>query len=132
MTKSVIVIDDSGPIISIVKSVLRENGFNALSASSGEAGIKLIRDNRPDLIVLDRHMEGLDGNEVLTRLKKDRYVAHIPVLMLTSENKMDEIRTSIALGAAGYMIKPFQPKDFISKINAVLSKNDSTGTCYVG
>lgn len=123
MTKSVLVIDDSASIISIVKAVLRENGFNSFSASNGEMGLKVAGEENPSLIVLDRHMEGMDGNQVLTRLKKDRFLSHIPVVMLTSENKIEEIKTSMALGAAAYIIKPFQPKDFIAKINAVLAKN---------
>ena len=122
MTKSVLVIDDSASIVSIVKAVLRENGFSSFSASNGEMGLKIAGEENPTLIVLDRHMEGMDGNEVLTRLKNDSFLSHIPVVMLTSENKIEEIKTSMALGAAAYIIKPFQPKDFIVKINAVLAK----------
>ena len=133
MSKKVLVIDDSASIISIVKAVLREGGFNAQSASNGEMGIQLAGEEHPDLIILDRHLPGMDGNEVLTRFKKDRFLSHIPVVMLTSENKLEEIKASMALGAAAYIIKPFQPKDFLVKINAVLAKKgDSSGTWQVG
>ena len=133
MSKRILIIDDSASIISIIKTVLREHGFEALSASTAETGLRLAGEEHPDLIVLDRHMPEMDGNDVLIRLKNDTFLSEIPVIMLTSENKMEEIRGSMSLGAAAYIIKPFQPKDFITKLNAVLAKKGaSSGTWQVG
>ena len=115
----ILVIDDETPIIRIVQAVLAGNEYTVFTANSGERGVEMADLKRPDVIILDRYMPDIDGNEVLKQLKGNKATAKIPVIMLTSENKIKEVKKSIDLGAEGYIIKPFKSGDFKKKIDLV-------------
>ena len=120
ITKTALIIDDDWPMLEIVKTILEDEGYTAYTAYSGQQGLYIALEQKPAIIILDRHMPTMDGNEVLKKLKCNRETATIPVIMLTGENKIDEVKSSIAFGANAYIIKPFKAKDFARKVEKVL------------
>ncbi len=118
--KTVLVIDDEQPIIQIVHTILSSEDYTVISAINGIRGIELAREYRPDLIILDRYMPEHDGLAVLEKLKNDPHTKDIPVMMLTSGSKIQEVKKSINYGASGYIIKPFKSGDLKNKIQKIL------------
>jgi hypothetical protein len=100
---TVIVIDDSEQARELIRRFLVDEGFRVLEAASGEAGLALARQERPDAITLDVLMPGMDGWAVLAALKADPQLADVPVIMLTM---LDDRNLGLALGASDFMTKP--------------------------
>ena len=117
---SVLVIDDDETLQAIVQAALEEHGFEYTYAMNGEDGLKSLEDEKPDLILLDRKMPGLDGNEVLQKIKENPDTKDIPVIMLTGENAISEVSVSLKLGASDYMVKPFDNVNLIVRIKHVI------------
>ncbi len=121
--KTALVIDDDRMIRQIVRTVLVSFGYEAYGAPSGERGLEMAQEKRPGIIILDRHMPDVDGNEVLKILKSRKTTQNIPVVMLSAESQIEEVKSSIDLGANGYIIKPFKAKEFMEKIEKVLQSH---------
>jgi signal transduction histidine kinase/DNA-binding response OmpR family regulator len=100
---TILVIDDDPAILDIMQRFLNREGFNAITATSGQEGLRLAREQLPDMILLDVRMPNLNGWEVLSRLKSDPELANIPVVMVTIE---DDQSLGCALGATDYLLKP--------------------------
>lgn len=108
--RSILYIEDDDDIREVASLTLRlVAGFEVLTAAGGEEGIVSARTARPDLILLDRMMPGLDGIATLARLRADPETAAIPVIFLTARSQQDEIEDLISKGAAGVVGKPFDP-----------------------
>jgi len=101
----ILVVDDDAPILLLMKNLLREYGFEAVPASSGGQALDEARKRTPNLILLDRNMPGMNGDEVLRELRSDDVLAEVPVLILSgAPMDPEEIR---AIGATGAVLKPF-------------------------
>lgn len=109
--KHVLVIDDDPTARDLVTEILRRDGFSVSAARGGEEGLRLAHERIPDMITLDVMMPGVDGWTVLSQLKADPAIAHIPVVMLTV---VDERTKGFNLGAAGYVIKPIEREQLTS------------------
>ena len=120
--RTALIIDDEPPIMQIVKTVLSGAGYTVFTANNGTVGIEIAKKHRPGIIILDRYMPEMDGNETLKHLKNNKATSHIPVIMLTGENKLQEIKKSIELGANGYIVKPFKSGDFLKQVNRTFDK----------
>lgn len=102
---TILVVDDDAPILLLMRNLLREFGFEAISAQSGPKALEAARSRTPNLILLDRNMPGMSGDEVLQELRADEALASVPVLILSGEPiEDDEIRR---IGATGSVMKPF-------------------------
>jgi len=112
---TVLVIDDEATIRDLMQRYLVKEGFRVVVASSGEEGLRLARELRPDAITLDVMMPGMDGWAVLTALKADPIVADIPVVMLTI---VDDKNLGYALGAADYLTKPIDRDRLLTVLHA--------------
>ncbi|MCB1530745.1 MAG: response regulator [Rhodospirillales bacterium] len=121
----VLVIDDDETLLEIVKANLNAVGLSVLCAYDGEEGLEMARAAQPGVILLDRQMPGLDGNEVLETLKEEAVTKDIPVVMLTATNKADEIVGSLCLGAEDYIVKPFEMDDFRVRVKKALGLVES-------
>ncbi|MCK5707670.1 MAG: response regulator [Candidatus Aureabacteria bacterium] len=119
--KLVLVIDDQEDLRFILKFDLQKNGYEVIQAGSGEEGIEKARTSRPDIILLDRKMPGIDGVETCRKLKRDDLTKDIPVLMISGRSLVEELKEALQVGAAGYIVKPFKFEDVISKISEVLN-----------
>lgn len=119
--KKILVVDDEQAMLEIVKSVLKKVDALPYSAHNVGKAISLSQTVRFDAVVLDRNLNGEDGHDVLKALKANPATKVTPVVMLTGEKDMKEIKTSISLGAAGYIAKPFTPKDFLGQLDKILT-----------
>lgn len=116
----ILVVDDDASVTSVVKRGLAYDGFTVDTASSGQQGLAIARDHPPDLAILDVAMPGMDGYEVLTRLRS--VDVHLPVLMLTAhDNTSDQVR-GLESGADDYVVKPFLFEVLTARIKALLRR----------
>ena len=116
MERTVLIIEDEKLIIVSTQMVLEAAGFRVESATSGEEGIGKARELRPDLILLDIMMPGIDGWETLTRLKRDAETSGIPVIIFTAREHSRGHQKSTEMGAADYFRKPFEPDELIELV----------------
>jgi len=116
MERTILIIEDEKLIIVSTQMVLEAAGFRVESATNGEAGIAKARELRPDLILLDIMMPGIDGWETLTRLKRDPETAPIPVIIFTAREHTRGHQKSTEMGAADYFRKPFEPDELIELV----------------
>jgi CheY-like chemotaxis protein len=116
MERTVLIIEDEKLIIVSTQMVLEAAGFRVESATNGEEGISRARELRPDLILLDIMMPGIDGWETLTRLKRDPETVDIPVIIFTAREHSRGHQKSAEMGAADYFRKPFEPDELIELV----------------
>ena len=120
----ILIIDDDPDQILLYSTKFELEGFEVISASDGEKGIRLAEEENPDAIILDVVMEGIDGLEVLKRLKKSEAAKSIPVLLFTNLAKKDVADKGLKIGAVGVLIKTdFLPRELVKKINEILAKS---------
>lgn len=125
--KTVLVVDDEKDLVELVGYNLQRSGYGVLTASSGTEAIDLARANKPDLIVLDLMLPGLEGTEVARRLKADAATAGIPIVMLTAKGEETDVVVGLTLGADDYVTKPFSMKILLARLNNVLRRSEQTG-----
>jgi DNA-binding response OmpR family regulator len=119
----VLVVDDDPAVTSVLKRGLSYEGFAVETASSGEEGLALARERAPDAVVLDVMMTGLDGLEVLRRLRAGD--AQLPVLMLTAKDAPSDQVEGLRTGADDYVVKPFTFEVLVARIQALLRRRDA-------
>jgi PAS domain S-box-containing protein len=119
---TVLVVDDDKDNLSLMRELLRTNGFGVRTTSRGRRALRVAREVRPSLILLDLKIRDLDGQVVLKRLKADPATRDIPVIVMTGSMTVDDTkrRKVLALGAARFMSKPFSVQDLIEEIEMVL------------
>ena len=123
MSKILIVEDDKFLRELIARKLTQEN-FEVIEAIDGEEGLKRIREDKPDLILLDLILPGVDGFEVLSKLKEDPTLASIPVIILSNLGQREDIEKGLKLGAIDYLVKAhFTPNEIVDKVKAGLSQN---------
>lgn len=123
MAEKILVVDDEPHILSMVSRRLSAHGYEVIVASSGEEGIRKAEKDPPDLILLDQVMPGMQGDEVLSLMKKNPATTKIPVIMFTADVKKVRIGEYQLLGAADCLFKPFTPEDLFSKMGKALGKS---------
>ncbi len=119
----ILIVEDEEDILELIQFNLERNGFRTSIAMSGEKGLKLARKEKPDLILLDIMLPGIDGLDVCKLLKGDKGTAVIPVVILTAKVDEADIVRGLELGADDYVKKPFSPKELIARIKAVLRRH---------
>jgi DNA-binding response OmpR family regulator len=117
----VLVVDDEPPIVRAVAANLRVRGYEVLTAASGESALAAVETHQPDCIVLDLGLPGIDGLEVLRRL---RTWTQIPVVVLTAVDGERDKVTALDLGADDYVTKPFSPRELVARVKAVLRRTE--------
>jgi phosphate regulon transcriptional regulator PhoB len=122
MKEKILIIEDEKDIIKMLEYNLGKEGFKTLSSRDGEDALDLTKSERPDLILLDLMLPGMDGLEVCKTLKGDTKTASIPIIMLTAKSQESDKIVGLELGADDYMTKPFSPRELIARIKAVLRR----------
>jgi DNA-binding response OmpR family regulator len=117
--RTIVVVEDEAPIASAVAARLESEGFSVEIASDGPAAVDLCDRVRPDLVILDLMLPGMDGLEVCKRVQRERPV---PVLMLTARDTEDDTVVGLAVGADDYMTKPFSPRELVARVHALLRR----------
>ena len=116
MPKNILVIDDDKNICEVIKLYLQKEGYNVKVAYDGQAGIDEFARETPELVVLDIMMPKMDGWEVLKQIRK---TSSAPVIMLSAKGETFDKVLGLELGADDYIVKPFDPKEFIARVKAV-------------
>jgi DNA-binding response OmpR family regulator len=116
----VLVADDDEDILLLVTTRLRRDGFNIISARSGDEALALVRERRPALAVLDIGMPGLDGVQVLEQIRADDDLRAMLVVLLTAKAQESDVRRGFDAGADAYVKKPFSPADLSARVRELL------------
>jgi two-component system phosphate regulon response regulator PhoB len=119
---NILVVDDEEDILELVRYNLSKEGYEITCVLSGEEALARAKSNRPDLILLDLMLPGVDGFEVCKLLKRADETAQIPIVMLTAKGEDVDIVTGLELGADDYITKPFSPKVLVARIRAILRR----------
>ena len=119
MGLTILVVDDEPRIVQLVRDYLEHGGFTVLVASDGAAALRTARTGRPDLVVLDLGLPGLDGLDVARALRRD---GEVPIIMLTARTEETDKLVGLELGADDYLTKPFSPKELVARVRAVLRR----------
>jgi len=119
----ILVVDDEPDIIALVAYHLARSGYRVSTASTGTEALQAVRDEQPALVVLDLMLPELSGFQVLERLRADRALADIPVLMLTARREEPDRVQGLSLGADDYLVKPFSPQELVLRVRNILRRS---------
>lgn len=122
MPASILVVEDDAAIRELLSINLQAAGHQTKLANSAEAAELLIKENLPDLILLDWMLPGLSGPQFANRLRENKRTAEVPIIMLTARTDEQDRITGLDIGADDYMVKPFSPRELVARINAVLRR----------
>jgi two-component system response regulator ResD len=123
---SVLVVDDEPTIAEVVSRYLQRAGYQTRSAGDGPLALQLAAEERPDLVVLDLMLPGMDGLEVMRRLRESGNGTRLPVILLTARGEATDRVIGLRLGADDYVVKPFSPAELVARVDAVLRRVDPT------
>jgi DNA-binding response OmpR family regulator len=122
--KKILLIDDDQTLLHLLGEFLKDDEFEVISALSGSTGLRLAYDHRPDLILLDVMLPGMDGWEVCARLRE---LSDVPIIMLTAKTTEADKLRGFRLGVDDYVTKPFSFAELVARIQAVLARAKATG-----
>lgn len=122
--KKILVIDDTELTVNLIREILTDAGYEVVVANDGKEGLKLVRQEKPDLVILDVIMPGLDGFEVCKILREDESNNLMPILMLTAQDNEDDKLTGLELGVDDYIVKPFNHRELTSRVKNTLKRID--------
>src|SRR3954465_261334 len=123
--RRVLVVDDERDIAETVLYNLGRNGYEGLVAYNGNDGLEIAQRERPDLVVLDLMLPGIDGTEVARRLKGDPRTADIPIIMLTAKGEETDVVVGLTIGADDYVTKPFSMKILLARLASGLRRSET-------
>lgn len=121
--QKILIVDDEMDALLALKVALEAEGYNIVEAKDGYEAIDKVHSEKPDVILLDLMIPGIDGFEVCSQLKSDQLYSHIPVIMLTARGEIDDKVEGIELGADDYVTKPFNLKELKARIKMVMRRN---------
>jgi len=121
--KTILVVDDAPNIVGLVRMYLEGAGYATLVATDGPSAVELHRKHRPDLVILDVMLPGMDGFEVCRAIRRE---ADTPVVMLTARTDDIDAIVGLELGADDYVTKPFNPRALVARVKAILRRTDGT------
>jgi len=123
MRKStILVIEDDQDIVDVVRYNLEREGFRVLEANDGERGLEAAARSKPDLVLLDLMLPGVDGLEVCRRLREKTETRGLPVIMITAKGEESDVVVGLEMGADDYLPKPFSPRELVARSRAVLRR----------
>jgi DNA-binding response OmpR family regulator len=123
MATKVLVVDDDVNIVKLIKLYLEKENYTVCTAHNGKDALEMFRSESPSIIILDIMMPEMDGNQVCREIRK---TSDVPIIMLTAKGETFDKVLSLELGADDYLVKPFEPKELIARIKAILRRSDSS------
>jgi len=120
LTEKILIIDDNPDLLRVVQLCLARENYEVFTAQNGKEGLQRTYSTQPDLVILDVMMPGMDGWDVLSRLRE---MSDVPVIMLTAKGREADIVRGLSLGADDYMTKPFGAAELIARVQALLRRN---------
>jgi two-component system, OmpR family, phosphate regulon response regulator PhoB len=124
----ILVVEDEPDIAALIAYQLTREGFRVETVANGPDAIKAVNREIPDLVVLDRMLPGLSGDEVLRSFKQESATRRIPVLLLTAKREQEDRITGLELGADDYLTKPFSPRELVLRCQAILRRLQEPGS----
>lgn len=119
--KTILFIEDESVLQKTFRDVLEEEGYEIITALDGEIGLRLVKEKKPDLVLLDLILPKMDGFEVLKELKKNKETKDIPVIILTNLEKSEDVDRALELGATTYLVKAnYELKEVVEKVKKTL------------
>lgn len=120
--EKILVVEDDEDILELIDYNLKREGYQVVQAGSGEEAVAAVNRERPDLVVLDLMLPGMDGLEVCRHLKNTPETAGLPIVMVTAKGEESDVVAGLELGADDYLVKPFSPKVLVARIRSVLRR----------
>lgn len=115
----ILIVDDNRSIVRLAERTLQKEGYDVITAFDGLDGLRRVKEEKPDLIILDIVMPGLNGFQVLGLVRQH---TKTPVIMLTTECYMDSVKSTLALGADDYVVKPFSARDLLARVREKIGR----------
>jgi DNA-binding response OmpR family regulator len=118
---TILIIEDEPELVKVLRSYLEQSGFNVISAGRGDTGYALFEQKRPDLVILDLNLPGMDGLDVAREIRRK---ANTPIIMLTARVEETDQLIGLELGADDYIPKPFSPRVVVARVRALLRRSE--------
>jgi two-component system alkaline phosphatase synthesis response regulator PhoP len=123
--KKILIVDDEEKIARVLKAYLEQSGFQVLTAYDGRAALERFQRDRPDFLILDLNLPGMDGLDVCRAVRRE---SNVPILMLTARvDEMDKL-VGLELGADDYVVKPFSPREVVARVRTILRRTVGEGS----
>jgi two-component system alkaline phosphatase synthesis response regulator PhoP len=122
MSERILVVDDDPQIVRLLRAYLEQDGFRVLVAYAGSEAMRLLRSERPDLVLLDLMLPERDGWDITRIVRNDPVLAQTPIIMLTARVEDEDKIVGLDLGADDYVAKPFNPREVLARVRAVLRR----------
>lgn len=119
MSKKIFVVDDEPQIVKVLKAYLEKAGFQVVTASDGNAAHSIFQHEKPDFLILDLNLPGMDGLDICRAIRRD---SNIPILMLTARVEEADRLIGLELGADDYVIKPFSPREVVARVRTIFRR----------
>jgi two-component system alkaline phosphatase synthesis response regulator PhoP len=123
MSSLILVVDDEPKIVRLARDYLEKNGFRVVTAADGPSALAMARREKPDLIVLDLLLPGMDGREVCRILRAE---SDVPIIMLTALSEESDQIAGLEIGADDYIVKPFSPRALVARVRALLRRTQGS------
>jgi pilus assembly protein CpaE len=123
MSKKILIVDDDPDSLKLIELMLQRRGYDVVSAQSGSEALQDIKTKKPDLIILDVMMPGMDGHQVCRELRANSQTAHLPVIMFTAKSLVGDKVAGFQAGADDYLTKPIHPVELVSHVQALLQRS---------
>jgi two-component system phosphate regulon response regulator PhoB len=127
MKTHILLIEDETALVELIRYNLEKEGFRVSAANDGEEGLSLLRENKPDLLVLDWMLPHVSGIEICRQIRRKTELRDLPVIMLTARGEEADRISGHEVGADDYVIKPFSPSELVARIRAVLRRARPSG-----
>jgi two-component system alkaline phosphatase synthesis response regulator PhoP len=119
----ILVVDDDRQLVRLMQSYLHQATYQVLTAYDGETALRTIRTERPDLVILDLMLPDRDGWDIIRAVRSDEQLTHLPIIMLTARIEDTDKIIGLELGADDYITKPFNPREVVARVRAVLRRS---------
>jgi len=120
--EKVLIVEDEQDIVKLIKYHLGKNGYDTIATSNGEDALLITKRERPELIILDLMLPGIDGLEVCREIKANRELSGTAIIMLTAKGEERDVTLGLEIGADDYVTKPFSPKELVARVHSVLRR----------
>jgi DNA-binding response OmpR family regulator len=119
MSKKILVVDDEPQIVKVVKAYLEKSGYQVVTAADGQTALTAFRQEKPDFMILDLNLPGMDGLDVCKAVRRE---SNIPILMLTARVEETDRLIGLELGADDYVVKPFSPREVVARVRTIFRR----------
>lgn len=126
LKKKIVVVEDEPDILEMLEYNLIREGYQVICANNGLDGLRLIKEQQPNLAILDLMLPGIDGLEICQQVRATSNIANTPIIMLTAKSEESDIVLGLGIGADDYMSKPFSPRELIARIKAMLRREQNS------